>query len=554
MAFFRRGRALIFIVSFVLAVAAVQFAVVPAAKRYGAMIKTLSDRVATIDARVAAIDTRVAAIDNRPLVNEDSAALARKTIVQIGSSVDCIGRRFRGRPDDPDLTGKAVRIAVQRAENGPMLPVSMTKIGPNEYLIANYRTIYLLDLVSGKATPIKLDAKVPVWNPTSAFYSAYYDQVFIANYTGGDVLVTQLIRDRDTPVLHLVERIADSIKGPEGVAVSRGGRIMAVADYVGNAISVFERVDDVWLFRWSKPAPASHGVAVIGDSVYSSGGRIAKFRVETGEEVATAARPTQFATCLNEDEATGELIGSDTITGQVFLMSRDLELKSSFGANGPTFANFSMPHCAYRDRDGIDVLSTYQNRIVRIRRRETTSFEFGAPAWGYIGDARDYRREVSMLHGSTMLDSPSFHLFDKVVRPSYGSLRASDDTTLLMPDRRQLADNQYQTTIASIGDWLAVVANSAPIALLYNRKTEQLATAPLGEWDCWALATEILCPARRHSIGELVAIATAVDPGAGTAADKSPYLGNPNDKTAPLVDFWRSWRAAQAESETGLPN
>ena len=75
---------------------------------------------------------------------------------------------------------------------------------------------------------------------------------------------------------------------------------MAVANYEGNSIALFERASDQWQFRCKQPVVASHGVAFAGEAVFASGQTLAKFDVKSGAELARvdklAGDPIQFAT------------------------------------------------------------------------------------------------------------------------------------------------------------------------------------------------------------------------------------------------------------------
>lgn len=446
----------------------------------------------------------------------------------------------------PDLKGTSVLVPADRDTFGPFTPVSMTKIGDGQFLIALYSNVYLFDENKRSATPVKFNGSLPVWNPTAIFYSAFYDQVFIANYGGTDLIITKINRSGGEVSLDLVERITDPLKGPEGVAVSRGGRFMAVADHVGAEVFVFERDDGAWQLRWSKPMTAAHGVAIIDDRLYVGGTSVAKYNIVTGEELARTKSlgddPILFATCLNEDGETGDLIGTDPMTGRVFFLSSDLQAKGSFGANGPTFANFSMPYCAYREGKAIYILSTYQDRIIKIDGNATTSFELDGPKWQYTSAVTN---DASMWHGFVKFDSPSFRMFGTKVSPNYGSLYTAEGTTLLMPDRGNVDDNQwpyYLTTVAQKDNWIVVVANSSPVALIYDLKSGGLGVASLEDWDCWAMSDKVLCPSGERSVSDLVA-QKAMIPEEPVPAHAAKFLSESKGTMVPIVDYWRAWKA-----------
>ncbi len=449
-----------------------------------------------------------------------------------GSPSQLIVTTVAARPEEPiqakvltevamDLIGRPVPVSVERADNQSMTPVSMTPVGGGKYLIANYRNIYLFDTISATAVPLTLNVQVPSWNPTAVYYSPFYDQVFIANYTGKDVLIASLVNSGGKWGLELDSRLQhpEGIKGPEGIVVSKGGRYMALADYDGGALSLFERVDAEWQFRWKQPVVASHGVAIIGDFVYGSGTTIAKFEIKTGKEVARTGNigddSILFATCLDYDESTGNLFGSDTMAGKVFSMDLDLRSVSVFGSNGPTTANLSMPYCAYRDKKETWILSTYQERVIRIADGRTTSFEMRKDYWPYL-DATlpDQALGGRAWHGVTKVDHPIVSLFGKKVNPSYGAVSAEDGTSFVLPTRRGTLSAgwlHYVTTTAKRDDWTIIASLSAPAAFLINQKTGELAFAET-EFDCWAAGSDLLCPSRRFRLDGLLARAKRVMP------------------------------------------
>ena len=448
---------------------------------------------------------------------------------------------------DPDLKGTPVRLDADQDTFGPFTPVSMTRIGAGTFLVALYSNIYLFDENQRTAVPVKVNGDLPEWTPTGVFYSAFYDQVFVANYAGTDVVILNLNRAGDVLSLDVAERIISNFKGPEGIAISRGGRFMAIADHTGAQVSVFERDDGAWRFRWDTPMAAAHGLAIIDDRLYVGGTSIAEYNILTGEELARAKslgdEPLLFATCLNEDGDTRDLIGTDPMAGRVFSLSPSLEVKTIFGANGPTFANFSMPYCAYREGKALYVLSTSQDRIIKIEDGVTTSFEFGAPKWQYVPEIKS---SATIWHGTVKFDSPSFQMLGTKVLPKYGSLYTSDGTTLLMPARNTVDDNKwpfYLTTMAQKDGWLAIVANSSPVGLVYNVKSGNLGVTNLEEWDCWAMSDRVQCPSGERSVKDLVAKSAEI-PHEPAPTDPAKYLSTTKGTKVPMLDYWRAWKAA----------
>jgi hypothetical protein len=457
----------------------------------------------------------------------------------------------------PDLAGviRSVTIALTEtgaivppsmARIGPLFPVSMARIGPNQLLIANYHDIYLFDEKKLSAYPIRIEGSVPLWVPTAVFYSSFYDRVFIANYTGKDIVIADVVRTSSVPFLRVVERLTDAsnIIGAEGVAVSKGGRYLAVADYDGAALSIFEMIDNAWTFKWRRPLKAAHGVVIVGSDVYASGEQIVRFDIATGEEIAHASasegRPFLFVACLDEERDGNGIIASDPMAGNVFTLTRDLAVTQSFGANGPGRQNLSMPYCAYRDGDAIAVLSSYQDRLIRIGRDETVSYEFGTP-WTVGSPAEIMREDVDEWSGPLKVDSPSFTLMGRTWRSRFGSLAATDDNTVVwMPAPGEIADSDwpfYITTIARSGEITAIIANSSPVALLFNARNGEMSVSQIGEWNCWATNIDILCPSRHVSVEDLAIRAVPLP--------HKPGEFDVNATSQSIVTYWQHWLTTQ---------
>ncbi len=397
------------------------------------------------------------------------------------------------------FNGRHVHVTAERVGLNPLVPVSMSPVSAGQFLVANYSNIYLLDTKANTARIVHPEPTPPVWNPTSVHYSPYYDRAFIANYTGDDIIIARI---QDDGTLRIEEHLRHpTVVGPENVYVTPGGRYLATANYVGNSVSLFERIDSAWQFRWSAPVSAAHGVTIVGDAVYAGGSTIvAKFDIATGHEMNRLTAPIQFATCVNHDEQSNGLIVADTIAGRIYTMDLDLTPTNFMGSNGPTLANLSMPYCAYRDREATWILSTYQERIIRIDGA-VTSFEMKDEYWPYL-------MPHTFASGSWSKDRPSVSMFGRLVRPAYGGLTAMDGAVIPMP-RSPYHDGKawtiYLTSIAKDGDWVIMATVSSPIAMLYNQRTNEVKHVSHGEFDCWASDVDLMCPSRRYSSTELLA-------------------------------------------------
>jgi hypothetical protein len=424
------------------------------------------------------------------------------------------------------FTGRSVKIAAERVGLDPLTPVSMTQIAANQFLIANYTNIYLLDLDANTAKIIKPVSLPPVWNPTAVYFSPYYDRAFIANYTGNDILIAKIDGDRLTIEDHMQH---PTTIGPEGVLVTPGGRYLVSSNYLGNSVSLFERVDASWQFRWNTPLTAAHGATIVEDAVYAGGeSLIAKFDLTTGKEKGRIAEvdgiPIGFATCVNHDEQSGGIIVADTIGGRIYTLDRDLNPIAVMGSNGPTLANLSMPYCAYRDRNTTWILSTFQERFIRIAEGVVTSFEMRE-------NNHPYLLPHTFSPQAWSQDRPAVSMLGKSFRPAYGAVRSTDGLTLVLPNMSSSSARawpNYLTSIATSGDWVLISSVSSPVALLHNRTTGALQYSVHGEFDCWSAEHVLQCPSRRYPLTELVARATPA----------TPTNAKPVGSYVPLLDYW----------------
>ena len=434
-----------------------------------------------------------------------------------------------GVPSAPPAPPAIVRVA---GEKGPLLPVSMTPVGDGRFLLVNYQNVYLFDTDPFSVKPVTIDTKLPEWTPTAITRSENDGTFVIANYTGQDVLVTRLDETGPAPTLKLQERLThpQGIIGAEGVDVSTDGRYMAVASYEGMSVSLFEKQAGHWAYRWTAPnLPGSHGIVIVGSDVYASGqAAIVRLDLATGTEelriTATGSRQLKFVTCLDFDEPSGGLVASDTIAGRVMMLDLDLNLVSEMGANGPTYSNFSMPYCAYRDEKALYVLSTYQDRIIEVAGGETRAFNFGAAGWAYGVDLGQW--PGGALDNNYVSLAPPVSLMGATARASYGSLKLDNGPVLLTPSQQGLLGTGwlfYLVGVIEEGDWTVISANSSPGVLLYNKKTGALGRKMHDEWDCWAVAQKLACPSRTYTVSDLVSGAAMANP-APTLAGIASHL------------------------------
>jgi hypothetical protein len=382
----------------------------------------------------------------------------------------------------------------------------MTPIGERRFIVADYNHLYLIDETARTVTDIVRPRGLAAWDPTGVHFSTFYNMLFVANYAGQDVLAFRLLEGADIS-LELAERVDDHINNVEGIDVSPNGRYMAVANE--GDITLFERKDGGWTHRWSRKLLAAHGVAIIGDQVFASGASLATFDLATGEPLGEASRigerPIEFASCVN-DAGDGNLIVSDTIGGYVAEVDRKFHLIARVGENGPGLGRLDMPYCAYRFAGRTFIISTMQARIVVHGPAGTQSW-LTEPAWLYEKLPASGMQRIRDDSPEGNSSWAALSLLSLRVRMSYGMLKRVDGLgDLSLPLRRGLFGYPwayYWMTAAQGGDLIILVANSSPIALVYDRVGNALGEAALGELGCWAIADRVLCPSRAYSPADL---------------------------------------------------
>jgi hypothetical protein len=227
-------------------------------------------------------------------------------------------------------------------------PVSVTALDDRSLLVADYRNLYLVEGEAARKVAVDNPNNV-TFVPTDTAYDRGADELFIANYTGNDVLVGKIDPENGTSAIK--RRIGDGATvSPEGIALF--GDKVAIANYDGNNVQVFRKqaVDgeralcDIRV-EWA------HGITFADGHLFVSSlaqRKIVKIDPDTCRIVSeTGSRgwgrgqflwPTGIA-------AAGEkkIVVSDAHTGMLtVLRTTDFLVVQHWGGNGPSF--FNMPY------------------------------------------------------------------------------------------------------------------------------------------------------------------------------------------------------------------
>lgn len=261
--------------------------------------------------------------------------------------------------------------------------VSLALYDEGLLLIARYSSgMHLLNLKTGEMSEIKPEnlesckvlggdgtsANKKVWNPTGLYFDSHTKMLYVANYTGHNILVGN-ITDKGT---FAVEKmiVAEGLTSPENIAVNETGNRIAVADYDGNSIFLFDK-DGIVL--WQRDMPLAHGVEISDSSVYgtSLGNReIVQFDY-SGNEIRrvghcanSGINAYMWPTSLEFHK--GKLIVTDAHTGRLTVLNEKLEYETALGSNGPYVTNFNYPYAAIVIGNRLYVADTFANRILEM--------------------------------------------------------------------------------------------------------------------------------------------------------------------------------------------
>jgi DNA-binding beta-propeller fold protein YncE len=254
-----------------------------------------------------------------------------------------------------------------RFVDGANMPVNIAPYRGKKFFVTAYTAIFLVDLELGTTKILPKPSQVETWNPTGVQYNSNTDLLYVANYSGRNVLVLRLA---DNQLELEVEITHTDLRSPEGIAVTESGDAIAVADYDGNSLSLFESDGQ---FKWSKPVANAHGVCFSHDetevlvtslkdrciSKFAKAGKLLQTNGSQGWGRDSYLWPTSIAK-LNGNK----YLVCDAHTGQLSVLNDQLEELETIGGNGPGAGLFNMPYHAILVGDEIVVADAYKHRIV----------------------------------------------------------------------------------------------------------------------------------------------------------------------------------------------
>lgn len=261
--------------------------------------------------------------------------------------------------------------------------VSLALIDDHRLFACNYADLFWIDLQARRAVrlPKPVDGS---WNPTGVAWHGPTARLAIANYNGHNVWIC----DASNPLepAALLELRHPEMISPESCSFSADGDLLAVADFTGNGLLVFNARDGRCL--WRREVGLGHGVAWdhARGRIWATGLNDRQIHV-FDTDGARHARfggmgwgPGEYLWPTAVDIGpTGDVVVSDPHTGRITLLDAGGRTIGGCGVNGPMPPWFNNPYAAvWINRREVLVADTCKSRIVRLDIHERRIMEIWA--------------------------------------------------------------------------------------------------------------------------------------------------------------------------------
>lgn len=246
---------------------------------------------------------------------------------------------------------------------------SVTMLSESKVFLCNYVNLYLLDLSTGIIKMIQKPSYIKKWVPTGLKWSVARQTLYVANYTGKDVLAFGLTPDMEVILKH---RYIDSdLKGPENIDVSLDGSMLVIADYDAGNIVLYKEKQKLWSYHIGQ----AHGVSFSEDENFIiatslTDAKIYKFDLNGNLLKSTGIIdwhkngymwPTSIITYKNN------VLISDAHTGKISFLDLNLNPIKSMGGNGLGNLLFNMPYGMEINKNNkLFIADTFKNRLVMV--------------------------------------------------------------------------------------------------------------------------------------------------------------------------------------------
>lgn len=245
---------------------------------------------------------------------------------------------------------------------------SIVPIDEDTYIICDYVNLCIFDPKKNSIAKIEITNFDGSLNPAGMFYDHKNKKLYVANYTKKNVLVFDYLESNKS--LKFSNYInSDLFKGPEDVFVENGQ--LLVADYDGSLVLSFDISKAEPTLNWATNVAQAHSVIKLNGEIFatsltdrkiykiSDSGAITASTVGMGNKPPGHLWPVHLFATHNK-----ELGVVDAHQGSVSQYNNKLELKSTFGKNGPLESNFNFPYSVSTTASGYVMADSFRKRIV----------------------------------------------------------------------------------------------------------------------------------------------------------------------------------------------
>lgn len=377
-------------------------------------------------------------------------------------------------------------------------PVSI--IGaPGGLMVADYLGVYLFDGRTLKPFSIEKDAALR-WHPTALALSG--DTVFIANYTGNNVLVGTV--DFSAMAIRIDRVIGDDKTiSPEGIAVDDNK--VAVANYDGNSVQVFDLDVSDTSAACQVAVGLGHGVTFADGHIFATSllnRTILKIDPENCAVVGTIGRqgwgrgeflwPTAVASM-----GFGQVIVTDAHTGRLtVLATHDLSVVAEWGGNGPR--GFNMPYGVAWHEGRVWVASTFNRTIVELSDfswARARFHSFTPNAWAWRREAFPAGAYLSGENRAGYVGRSQIAIQGQCYYPGYKAVTPCNTVSLQNVQVPEIVQSSYFYFLqgSRVGDGTLLSSPQNPYALYYPDRGGQPAEILVG-LDAWVVDDALVGP------------------------------------------------------------
>jgi len=274
--------------------------------------------------------------------------------------------------------------------------VSITHLGNEQFVIANYGNLFIFDRHFGSVCTVsilKKDAikKLSAVNPTGVYFSGN-GKLYVANYKVNNILEGEVDVEKCEFHVEHEYKSANSL-GPENVWVDEASNLLVSANYDAGTVTAFDL--DEKMEVWSAVVPQAHGVAISNGTVYATSltdRSVYKINILDGSLIKKKGslgwNPMQsefiWPTSIYP-LSSGNLIVSDSQSGFLSVVQSDsLDVIRYTGGNGPSAMLFNYPYAAVPVGNEIVVMQSMRSEIVFLSADNfsvTERFYLNDPRW-----------------------------------------------------------------------------------------------------------------------------------------------------------------------------